>query len=72
MVGDYRVDYLYSHTRVMVQEERRRDLSNLFVLLSGIPHALEPVILEFEDHVKCQGRQVDFTCLYICTLTVVP
>ena len=72
LVGDYRVDYLYSHTKVMVQEERRRDLSNLFVLLSGIPHALEPVILEFEDHVKCQGKLVDFTCFYSCTLTFVP
>jgi len=55
LVGDYRVDYFYAHTREMVQEERKKDLSNLFVLLSGIPHALEPVIAEFEDHVKCQG-----------------
>lgn len=49
------MDYFYAHTREMVQEERKKDLSNLFVLLSGIPHALEPVIAEFEDHVKCQG-----------------
>ena len=49
------MDYLYAHTRAMVQEERRRDLSNLFILLNGIPRALEPVIAEFEDHVKCQG-----------------
>ena len=76
MVGDYRVDYLYSHTRVMVQEERRRDLSNLFVLLNGIPHALEPVILEFEDHVKCQGGEWlgnSLIHLYfdLCTLTFI-
>ena len=56
LVEDYKVDYLYTHVRAMVQEEQKRDLSNLFILLSGIPRALDPVVTEFEEHVKSQGR----------------
>ena len=49
------MDYLYAHTRAMVHDERVKDLSNLFFLLSGIPRAMDPVIAEFENHIKSQG-----------------
>ena len=41
----------------MIQEERVQDLKNLFLLLSGIPHALTPLRTEFEERVKTQGRE---------------
>ena len=60
MVVDYQVDYLYAHVREMVTKEKRHDLSNLFLLLNGIPKALNPVIDEFQKHVESLG-----TCIYI-------
>ena len=54
---DYRENYLYAHTRDMIRQENTADLSNLFFLLNGIPKALQPVVYEFEQHVKEQGRK---------------
>ena len=52
------MDYLYAHVREMVTKEKRHDLSNLFVLLNGIPKALNPVIDEFQEHVENLGMCV--------------
>ena len=56
LVEDYKVGYLYSHVREMVAKEKRYDLSNLFVLLNGIPKALIPVVEEFQEHVQNLGK----------------
>ena len=75
MIEEYKADYLYSHTRSMIQEEQRKDLSNLFLLLSPIPKALDPVVAEFEEHVRSQGlaalsrlqlNKVGAVCLFVC------
>lgn len=55
LIEDYKDDYLYAHTRTMMKEERFKDLSNLYFLLSGIPRALDPIISNFEEHVTAQG-----------------
>lgn len=52
---DYKDAYIYAHTRDMIRQENLTDLSNLFVLFSGIQKALQPIVHEFEDHVKEQG-----------------
>ncbi len=52
----YKDTYIYAHTRDMVRREDLADLSNLFVLFSGIPKALQPIVQEFEEHVKEQGK----------------
>ena len=52
---DYKVDYLYAHVKEMVAKEKRHDLSNLFILLNGIPKALNPVVVEFQEHVQNLG-----------------
>ena len=57
------MDYLYAHVREMVTKEKRHDLSNLFILLNGIPKALNPVIDEFQEHVENLG-----TCLCMCVV----
>ena len=56
LVEDYKVDYLYAHVRDMITKEKRYDLSNLFVLLNGIPKALIPVVEEFQEHVQNLGE----------------
>ena len=58
LIEDYKDDYLYAHTRTMMKEERFKDLSNLYFLLSGIPRALDPIISNFEEHVTAQGSSV--------------
>lgn len=52
----YKDTYIYGHVRDMVRQETATDLSNLFILFNGIPKALQPIIMEFEEHVKEQGR----------------
>ena len=49
--------YIYSKLHVMIQEERRQDLKNMFILLNGIPGALDILVAEFEQRIKSQGRQ---------------
>lgn len=61
LVEDYKVDYLYANVREMVTKEKRHDLSNLFLLLNGIPKALNPVIDEFQEHVENLGM-----CVHVC------
>ena len=63
LVEDYKVDYLYDHVKEMVTKEKRQDLSNLFVLLNGIPKALNPVVVEFQQHVQELGK-----CGQLCTV----
>ena len=41
----------------MVQTEQLSDLSNLFILFSGIPRALDPVVKEFREKVKEEGTR---------------
>ena len=48
---------MLTNSKVMVHEERERDLSNLFALLNGIPRALDPVVSEFEAHVREHGER---------------
>jgi hypothetical protein len=57
-VVHYKDAYIYAHCKEMVQEERVTDMSNLFILFNGIPNALEPIIREFEGHVRHQGMGV--------------
>lgn len=52
---DYKDSYIYTHTRDMVRQESATDLSNLFILFSGIPKALLSIVQEFKEHVKEQG-----------------
>ena len=52
---DYKDSYIYMHTKDMVQQENLNDLSNLFILFGGIQKALQPIVKEFEEHVKEQG-----------------
>ena len=56
LVEDYKVDYLYDHVKEMVTKEKRQDLANLFILLNGIPKALNPVVEEFQQHVQELGE----------------
>ena len=51
----YKDTYIYTHIRDMVRQENAADLSNLFILFNGIPKALQPVVQQFEEHVKEQG-----------------
>ena len=48
--------YLNPNISAMVRDERTFDLANLFQLLRPLPHALEPLVAEFELHVKSQGE----------------
>ena len=53
----------------MIMSEQLEDLSNLFVLLKGIPHALDPVVAAFRKRVSQQGvrfKNVVFACLFHC------
>ena len=54
LVSD-QMSYLLTYVPEIVHGERLPDLSNLFVLLSGIPKSLEPVKAEFKERVKQQG-----------------
>lgn len=56
LVVDYKDTYIYTHTRDMVREENSADLSNLFLLFNSIPKALQPIVQEFENHVKEKGE----------------
>lgn len=55
LVVHYKDTYIYTHIRDMVRQENAADLSNLFILFNGIPKALQPVVQQFEEHVKEQG-----------------
>ncbi len=61
LVEDFRVTYLNPHISAMVHEERTIDLTNLFLLLRPLPHALEPLVAEFGQHVKSQGECITCT-----------
>ena len=64
---EFRESYLNPHVGAMVREERRNDLSNLFILLRPLPRALVPLITEFEQHVTSQGESCDpASCHMIC------
>ena len=55
LVVDYKEDYLYLHMQAMVRQENTEDLANLYLLLHSIPKAIQPVVTEFQAHVKEQG-----------------
>ncbi len=55
LVVDYLESYLYTHTHHMVHHGNTTDLVNIYTLLNSIPKALQPVVQEFEDHVKEEG-----------------
>ena len=50
----------------MVMSEQLEDLSNVFVLLKGIPRALDPVVAAFRKRVSHQGM-----CVRACTTSAV-
>lgn len=54
----------------MVQSEELMDLSNLFILFNVIPRALDPVVKEFTNKVKNEGKkniERESYCLNVCS-----
>lgn len=54
MITDH-LDFLYSECKEMVSQEKRADLSNMYVLLKPIPDGLKNLIQIFLDHIKNEG-----------------
>ncbi|KAH9488657.1 Cullin-2, partial [Bulinus truncatus] len=56
MVADI-IDFLHGECRDMVEQEKRKDLTNLYILLKPIHKGLEVLVKEVENHIKQQGIQ---------------
>lgn len=54
LVSDH-LEYLHSCVPDMIMSEQLEDLSNIFILLKGIPRALDPVVAAFRKRVSHQG-----------------
>lgn len=54
MITDH-LDFLYSECKEMVSQEKRTDLSNMYILLKPIPDGLKILIQAFLDHIKNEG-----------------
>lgn len=57
MVAEH-LQFLYSECMNMVQEERRKDLSNMYDLLKSVQHAMVVLVDTVLDHIKTQGLAV--------------
>lgn len=57
MVAEH-LSFLYSECMNMVQAERKKDLSNMYVLLKSVPNALNVLVDIILDHIKTQGLAV--------------
>ncbi|KAK3804257.1 hypothetical protein RRG08_040764 [Elysia crispata] len=56
MVGDV-IGFLHGECRDMVEQEKRKDLRNLYKLLKPIHKGLEVLVKEVETYIKHQGMQ---------------
>ncbi|XP_005109508.1 cullin-2 [Aplysia californica] len=56
MVADI-IDFLHGECKDMVVQERRKDLTNLYILLKPIHKGLEVLVREVEGHIKQQGME---------------
>ncbi|KAK7010319.1 cullin-2 [Biomphalaria glabrata] len=56
MVADI-IDFLHGECKDMVEQEKRKDLTNLYILLKPIHKGLEVLVKEVESHIKQQGIQ---------------
>ncbi|XP_037031220.1 cullin-2 [Bradysia coprophila] len=56
MITDH-LDFLYSECKEMVSQEKRADLSNMYILLKPIPDGLKNLIQIFLDHIKNEGTE---------------
>ncbi|CAL1537603.1 unnamed protein product [Lymnaea stagnalis] len=56
MVADI-IDFLHGECKDMVEQEKRKDLTNLYILLKPIHKGLEVLVREVEGHIKQQGMQ---------------
>lgn len=54
MITDH-LEFLYSECKEMVSQEKRADLSNMYILLKPIPDGLKALIQAFLDHIKNEG-----------------
>ncbi|BFZ01433.1 hypothetical protein BsWGS_04472 [Bradybaena similaris] len=56
MVADI-IDFLHGECKEMVEHEKRKDLTNLYILLKPIHKGLDTLVKEVETHIKQQGMQ---------------
>ncbi|XP_065171049.1 cullin-2 [Atheta coriaria] len=54
MVAEH-LSFLYSENMAMVKAERKKDLSNMYMLLKSVPSALNIMIETVLNHIKSQG-----------------
>lgn len=57
MVAEH-LQFLYSECTTMVQEERRKDLANMYPLLKSVSNGVTVLVDTVLDHIKSQGLQV--------------
>ncbi|KAJ9598457.1 hypothetical protein L9F63_010853, partial [Diploptera punctata] len=56
MVADH-LAFLHGECKEMVQQERRKDLSNMYPLLRSVKDGIGVLILELLEHIKAQGLE---------------
>lgn len=56
MVADH-LQFLHGECKQMVQQERKKDLQNMYTLLKPIHNGLGVLILEVQEHVKTKGLE---------------
>lgn len=57
MVAEH-LQFLYSECNGMVQNERKKDLSNMYDLLKSVQNAMVVLVDTVLDHIKTQGLAV--------------
>lgn len=50
--------FLYSECLSMVQNEKRKDLANMYPLLKSVPNGISVLVDTVYDHIRNQGLQV--------------
>ena len=56
MVADH-LAFLHGECKAMVQQERRKDLSNMYPLLRSVKDGIGVLITELLEHIKSQGLE---------------
>jgi cullin 2 len=56
MVADH-LTFLHGECKAMVQEERRKDLSNMYPLLRSVKDGIGVLITKLHEHIKTQGLE---------------
>lgn len=57
MVAEH-LHFLYSECNAMVQEERRKDLANMYPLLKSVSNGVSVLVETVLDHIRNQGLKV--------------